>query len=317
MTLPLPSPGRLLYLGYHRPAALLGDLIKDGGPRQRRLTEAGRLAMIAAAGRLPPLPAPPDNAPRIHLLTGARYWHQTAFFLTSLAPHLPVRPVIHDDGTLAGPAGDALRRLAPFAEILLDAEARARLDRLLPASRFPLLRARRETWVLFRKLLDVHVGEVGWNLFLDSDQLCLRRPELLIDWLRSPEVPLHMTDVGNAYGCPLPIMDEIAGRPVPRKVNTGILGLRSDEIDWEKLEWFCGALDARVHPHYYHEQAVTALMLAASPRRIATPLQDYVVLPGAAEGRGPRAVWHHYVAHSKRWYCQLRWRDFVSAPAPL
>ena len=103
----MSATGRLLYLGYHRPAAWLGDLIKDGGPRQRRLTEHGRLAMIEAATRLPSLPAAPPAAPRVHFLTGARYWHQTAFLLTSLAPHLPLRPVVHDDGTLAGyqPAG--------------------------------------------------------------------------------------------------------------------------------------------------------------------------------------------------------------------
>ena len=314
MRLPFPSPGRLLYLGYHLPAARLGDLIKDGGPRQRRLTELGRLAMIEAAPRLPPRAAAPADAPRVHFLTGARYWHQTAFFLVSLAPHLPIRPVIHDDGTLAGAPADALRRLRPDAEIRTDAEARERLDRVLPAASFPRLRARREDWVLFRKILDVHVGESGWNLFLDSDQLCFAHPRLLADWLKAPDAPLHMTDVGDAYGCPLPTLDAIAGRPVPRRVNTGVLGLRSDKIDWARLEWFCGELDARVRPHYYHEQAVIALLLASEPRLLATPLEDYVVLPRAGEGRAPRAIWHHYVAHSKRWYYQYRWRDFAPRP---
>lgn len=306
----LPGPGRLLYLGYHRPLALLGDLIKDGGPRQRRLTELGRLAMIEAAHRLPPLRNVEAGAPRVHFLTGARYWHQTAFLLASLAPHLAIRPVVHDDGTLSGPPADALRRLHPALEIRDDAEARERLDRLLPAARFPSLRARREKWVLFRKLLDVHVGETGWNLFLDSDQLCLRRPGLLADWLRAPSAVLHMSDVVDAYGCPLPTLDEIAGATVPRRLNTGILGLRSDAIDWEKMERLCTQLDARVRPHYFHEQALAALLLAGEPRLLATPPADYVVLPGSSEGRTPRALWHHYVAHSKRWYYQLRWRDF-------
>lgn len=312
----LPSPGRLVYLGYHRPAALIGDLIREGGPRQRRLTELGRIAMIEAAREIPPLSAVPADAPRVHFLTGARYWHQTAFLLASLAPHLAIRPVVHDDGTLAGAAADALRRLHPALEIRDDAEARARLDRLLPASRFPSLRARRENWVLFRKLLDVHAGETGWNLFLDSDQLCLRRPDLVVDWLRAPSSVLHMSDVGDAYGCPLPALDAIAGTPVPRRLNTGILGLRSDSVDWEKLERLCALLDRRVHPHYYHEQALTALLLAGERSLLPTPPSDYVVLPGASEGRAPRALWHHYVAHSKRWYYQLRWRDFsVSNPA--
>ena len=311
MRFPFTSPGRLLYLGYHLPVAKLRDLVKDGGPRQRRLTELGRLAMIDAASRLPSLDPVPEDAPRVHFLTGSRYWHQTAFFLVSLHPHLPVRPVIHDDGTLAGAPADALRRLCPSVEIITDSQARERLDRVLPASSFPRLRARRDAWVLFRKILDVHAGETGWNLFLDSDQLCFRRPSLLADWLGGPDSPLHMTDVGDAYGCPLAQLDAIAGRPVPRRVNTGILGLRSDAIDWQKMEWFCEQLDACAHPHYYHEQALVALWLAGASHRIATPLEDYVVLPNSAEGRNPGAVWHHYVAHSKRWYCQHRWRDFA------
>ncbi|MCU0791550.1 MAG: glycosyl transferase family 2 [Opitutaceae bacterium] len=308
----LPTPGRLLYLGYHLPTAWLGDLIRDGGPRQRRLTEAGRLAMIEAARHLRPLPLPSADAPRIHFLTGARYWHQTAFLLVSLTPHLSCRPVIHDDGTLDGPTIDALFKFCPFADIRRHAATEACLEQLLPALRFPCLRARRNEWVLFRKLLDVHVGESGWNLFLDSDQLCLGHPRLIADWLRSPSAPLHMTDVGDAYGCPPEILDGIAGRPVPRRLNTGILGLHSADIDWSRLEWLCGRLDAIGRPHYYHEQALTALLLADHPERLATPLSDYVVLPSAAEGRTPRAVWHHYVAQSKRWYYQLRWREFAT-----
>ncbi len=320
MKLPGPSapafrltPGYLLYVAYHRPASLLRDLVLEGGPRQRRLTEAGRLEMMEAARRLPALPAPVHDSPVVHFLTGARFWHQTGFLLASLAPHLSIKPMLHDDGTLGGAALDGLLRMAPGAVVVSDREATEKLDHFLPVSRYPRLRARRDSLVLFRKLLDVHAGASGWNLFLDSDQLCLRRPDLLIDWLRAPSIPLHMTDVGDAYGCSARDMESIAGRPVPSRINTGILGLRSETLDWDRLEFFCAALDARVRPHYYHEQAVVALHLAGEPRRIATPLADYVVLPRPPEATRPRAAWHHYVAHSKRWYYQARWRDFFPA----
>ncbi len=309
------TPGRLLYLLYHEPLARLGDLVRDGGPAERRRTEAGRLAMIAAARELPPLPAPPPDAPRVHLLTGARFWHQTAFLLRSLAPHATIRAVIHDDGTLDGEARDDLLRFATGAELHTDREARERLDHFLPASRFPRLRQRRKDLVLFRKILDVRAGAPEWRLFLDSDQLCLRSPRLLLDWLRAPSGPLHMTDVGDAYGCPLPDLEVIAGRPVPRRVNTGILGLRGDTLDWERLEAHCAALDARGKPHYYHEQALVALHLAGEPGALATPLDDYVVLPRPPEAVSPTRTWHHYVAHSKRWYYQSRWRDFAPTTA--
>lgn len=313
MSLSLPGPGRLLYLCYHEPVSRLRDLVREGGPRQRRLTEAGRLEMAAAAQTLPPLPDPGPDAPVMHFLTGAKFWYQTAFLLTSLAPHAGIRAVIHDDGTLVGESREALLRVATGARVSSDREAGERLDALLPSARFPRLRARRENLVLFRKLLDVHAGARGWNLFVDSDQLAFQRPALLLDWLRAPRSPLHMTDVGDAYGCPLDDLAAIAGRPVPRRVNTGILGLHSETLDWERLEHFCAALDARVKPHYYHEQAVVALHLAFAESRVATPISDYVVLPRPPEAIAPRAVWHHYVAESKRWYYQTNWRAFAAA----
>jgi hypothetical protein len=312
MSPPLPGPGRLLYLCFHAPLGRLREHFGDGGPAERARTEAGRAAMEAAASRLPALPAPPSDAPEVHFLTGRRFWFQTAFLLTSLAPHLPLRAVIHDDGSLDEETGERLLALAPRSRVIGDAETRERLDALLPSARFPRLRARREGLVLYRKILDVHAGNPGWNLFLDSDQLAFRRPALLADWLRAPSAALHMTDVGDAYGCPARALDRIAGAPVPRRVNTGILGLRGDSLDWERMEHHCSALDALMRPHYYHEQALVALHLAAQPARLATPPADYVVLPRPPEALAPRAVWHHYVAGSKRWYYQNRWRDFAA-----
>lgn len=310
-----PSPGRLLYLCFHAPIGRVREHFRDGGPAERARTELGRTAMEAAACQLPALPNPESDAPEVHFLTGRRFWFQTAFLLTSLAPHLHLRAVLHDDGSLDEPTRERLLNLAPGARVVGDAEARERLDTLLPAARFPRLRARREDLVLFRKILDVHAGRPGWNLFLDSDQLALRRPALLADWLKAPDAALHMTDVGDAYGCPARALDRIAGTFVPRRVNTGILGLRGDTVDWERMEHHCAALDGLMRPHYYHEQALVALHLATQPARLATPPGDYVVLPRPPEARAPRAVWHHYVAGSKRWYYQARWQPFAALSA--
>jgi len=310
-----PSPGRLLYLCFHAPIGRVREHFRDGGPAERARTELGRTAMEAAACQLPALPNPASDAPEVHFLTGRRFWFQTAFLFTSLAPHLHLRAVLHDDGSLDEPTRERLLNLAPGARVVGDAEARERLDTLLPAARFPRLRARREDLVLFRKILDVHAGRPGWNLFLDSDQLALRRPALLADWLKAPDAALHMTDVGDAYGCPARALDRIAGTFVPRRVNTGILGLRGDTVDWERMEHHCAALDGLMRPHYYHEQALVALHLATQPARLATPPGDYVVLPRPPEARAPRAVWHHYVAGSKRWYYQARWQPFAALSA--
>jgi hypothetical protein len=312
MSANLPSIGRLLYLCFHAPLGRLHEHFRDGGPNERVHTEICRTAMESAATRLPALPAPPPDAPEVHFLTGRQFWFQTAFLLTSLAPHLSLRAVFHDDGSLDEPTRERLLSIAPGSRIKSDAEAREQIDAVLPAARFRRLRARREHSVLFRKILDVHTGNPGWNLFLDSDQLALRRPVLLAEWLRAPEVALYMTDIGDAYGCSAQALDRIAGTPVPRRVNTGILGLRGDTVDWDRMEHHCATLDGLMRPHYYHEQALIALHLAAQPARLATPPADYVVLPRPPEALAPRAAWHHYVADSKRWYYRSRWQAFAA-----
>lgn len=303
--------GKLIYQCYHLPQGKVDKFFSGGGPFERKRTERGEAAMREAALHLSPLPPAAPDATEIHFLTGQRYWHQTAFLLASLASHLSIRPVLHDDGTLPGQALDALLRLAPGARAELDAPTLERIEHFLPESRYPLLRARRRSLVLFRKLIDVHAGQTGWRLFLDSDQLCFRRPDFLIDWIGAPRAPLHMADVLDAYGCPVSTLSEIAGRPVPSRVNTGILGLRSETIDWDRLEHALAALDTKMRPHYFHEQALTAIHLADYPARLVTPARDYVVLPRPPEALAARAVIHHYVDTSKRWYFQHNWHRFA------
>ncbi len=306
--------GRAAYHLYHRPAGAIADSVRAGGPLEQWRTARGRREMERFAGEdLPPLPAPPGDAPEIALLTGASLWYQTAFFLHSLARFQPVRPVIHDDGTLGPAVAARLRRVLPFARLVPAAETAERLERLLPAARYPALRDRREHLVLFRKIIDVHLGAAGWRLFCDSDMLVFRPPEALSGWLREPRAPIHMMDVTSSYGYDLGLLAELAGRPVPERINTGLLGLRSDGLDWDQLESWCRTLLERAGTHYYQEQALVALLLAGKPHG-TFPAADYVVLPQAPEINACRAVLHHYVADSKPAYFRRNWRK-VLAPA--
>ena len=304
------SPGRLLYHCYHRPASWLRDLARDGGPRQRRLTREGEAEMIAAAATLP-LPAPGDNgAPlRLHLLTGKRFWHQTAFCLWSFARHADreVAPVIYDDGSLGPEHRAPLQRLFPAARIVDRGETLARLDALLPVDRFPHLRDRWTHYPNIRKLIDPHLGQTGWKLVIDSDLLFFRRPDFLLSWLEAPATPLHAVDCETSYGYPAPLLESLAGAPLAELVNVGLCGLRSDTLDWEEIEFWCRELITHHGPHYYLEQALVAALVAGRPCAVA-PAQDYVTLPRPPEILGRRAVMHHYVAGSKRWYFQENWR---------
>jgi hypothetical protein len=306
--------GRLAYHLYHRPLSALAKSVEEGGPWAQIRTGMGRRQMEAAAHTLLPIPAASGGAPlEIHLLTGRRFWYQTAFCLWTLGrqSRRPLAPVIYDDGSLDGNRRALLARIFPAARFVSASDSTSRLDSHLPASRFPSLRERRLSYLQIRKLTDVHVGQAGWKLFIDSDLLFFHEPRLLVSWLDNPSKPLHATDVQNAYGYPLDMLSDLAGRPVAERLNTGLCGLRSEEIDWDLMEHWCASLIRRAGTHYYQEQALIAILLAGRDCTVA-PAADYVTLPRPPEVHECRAVMHHYVAESKRWYFRNNWRRVLS-----
>jgi len=170
-----------------------------------------------------------------------------------------------------------------------------------------VLRERRAHYPNLRKLTDVHAGAHGWRLVLDSDMLFFRRPDFLLAWLAAPDRPLHMVDVQDSYGYSRARLESLAGAPLPLRLNVGLCGLRSDALDWEKLEFWCRRLIEAEGTSYYLEQALVAMLLAGRDCAVA-PAGDYLLLPPEDECRAPRAVMHHYVAQSKRGYFRHAWR---------
>lgn len=302
--------GRALYYAWHLPRGKVSQSLREGGPLEQWHTEQGRRAMEAAAYSLPALSGLNGSAPlELHVLTGRRFWYQTVFCLWTFARHSgrPLQPVIYDDGTLSEAFCAPLARLFPAARFVTQAETLARLDAHLPAARYPALRERWLNYPNIRKLTDVHAGLSGWKLVIDSDLLFFRRPSLLIEWLDSPAQPLHAVDCETSYGYSRPLLDSLAGSPVAELVNVGLTGLNSSELDWDKLEYWCRTLIERERVHYYLEQALVAMLLAGRDCTIA-PVADYVTLPLPPETLECRAVMHHYVGNSKRWYFQHNWR---------
>jgi hypothetical protein len=289
--------------------AKFADCVREGGPWEQRRTARGRLAMEAAARDLPPLPRATGAPLSLHLLTGRRFWYQAAFCLWTLARHAqrPLVPVIYDDGTLDAEHRAPLVRLFPSARFVPSDEIAARLDTHLPATRFPVLRERWRNYPNIRKLTDPHLGSAAWKLVIDSDLLFFRRPDALISWLDAPAAPLHAVDCENSYGYSRPLMNDLAGAPVADLINVGLAGLDSASLDWERLEFWCRRLIERERTSYYLEQALIAMLVAGRPCTIM-PACDYVTLPRPPEARECRAVMHHYVAVSKRWYFQHNWR---------
>jgi hypothetical protein len=310
-------PGRLLLHLWHRPVNRLRDSLRNGGPWEEQRTESGRLAMEAAARNLPALPPAGGAAVELHLLTGRRFWYQTAFCLWSFAREAgrPVAPVIYDDGTLAAEHREPLLRLFPATRFIPQAETIARLEAHLPRSRFPVLRERWDNYPNIRKLIDPHLARSGWKLVIDSDLLFFRRPDFLLAWLDEPTRPLHAVDCETSYGYSRPLMTELAGQPVAELVNVGLTGLPGEDLDWGQLEHWCRTLIERERTNYYLEQALVAMMVANRVCAIA-PAADYVTLPRLPEARECRAVMHHYVAESKRWYFQHCWKVALGHDRP-
>jgi hypothetical protein len=295
---------------YHQPLASLRKSIAEGGPFEQRRTEQARREMIAAAHALPPLIAPERRGSvEVTFLSGKHFWWQTLFCVVSLQTHSPARvvPVVYDDGTFNESTWSAFNRVVPWARLVTDAEIQARLDTHLPSTRFPTLRSRRLSYPHLRKLTDIHAGRSGWVAVLDSDMLFFRTPKALLDWLSAPDRPCSLVEGASYYGYSPELMRDLTGSEPLACVNVGVCGLRSEAIDWDRLEYWCREMLEREGTHYFQEQALTAMLLTGQENRRFGP-PDYVVMPGLAEGRNPAAALHHYVSSSKRSYFQHGWR---------
>jgi hypothetical protein len=309
--------GALAYHAYYAPAGMVKRVRREGA-MNLLLSGFGQRQMERAALRLPTMPSSGAGPLReVHFLTGRRFWYQTCFCAYSLLRHSPLglRPVIHDDGTLLPEHHAEIRRLFPQACIVCPAEIEERLEQALPAAHYPCLRARRLVYPHLRKLTDIHAASTGWKLVLDSDMLFFRAPAFLLAWLQAPAAPCHMLDTASAYGYSLQFMTELARAPLPERLNVGICGLRSEEIDWDLLERWCRALLDREGSHYLQEQALTAMLVAGRACAIA-PADDYLIQPSREEVLRPCGVMHHYVAESKAWYFRYAWRQVWKLAPP-
>jgi hypothetical protein len=307
------TPGQFLLKFYHMPVGRMRSSLANGGPWAVRETERQRLEMEMAAATLPPLPEFAGTVPvTLHLMTGQRFWYQTAFCLHSFArsAKTTIRPIIYDDGSIDDICARQLRGMGPRVEIRYLQDLRRQLDRLLPAANFPVLRERWENYPNIRKLIDVHLGSSGWKLVIDSDLLFFRRPDFLLQWLSAPDRLLHAVDCEESYGYTRPLLEQLAGTPIPPLVNVGLCGLKSDDLNWQELEAWTAELQAREKTSYYLDQALVAMLAARQPCAIA-PAVDYITMPSRGEVETPQAVMHHYVSHAKRWYFRHGWRHFA------
>lgn len=108
--------------------------------------------------------------------------------------------------------------------------------------------------------------------------LFFSRPDELVSWLRSPERPLVMTDVANAYGYAPGVLASLEGVAPPERINVGITALDAARLNWSQIERWTYTLLRQ------HGSSRTGAGCAAAGRSSVPPARRHA-LPGAA-GRG-------------------------------
>lgn len=310
--------GVIFYKLYYAPKGFLQKSFRKGSINMA-LNYWAQMHMEQAAYHLEPVAGDASVTHlEIYFLSGRKFWYQTCFCAYSMIRYteMNLRPVIYDDGTLGKKYAEEIQRIFPDARIISIEEIEARLDEYLPPSKFPYLRERRANYPNMRKLTDIHAGSSGWKLVLDSDMLFFKPPAFLLNWLKSPQKPCHMVDVETSYGYSEALMVSLAQAEIPERLNVGICGLKSENIDWEQLEFWCKTMIEREGTHYYQEQALTAMLMAGQSCAIA-PAEQYLVMPEREEVINPQAVMHHYVADSKPWYFRYGWRHVLDRDRQL
>jgi len=301
------TPGRLIYLVYHHPR----QVWRDGLEWHYHLWK-GRRDLAKAFAVLGPQPVPPGEPVRMHYLTGKRYVPLTSIALISAQQAMgrPVHPVLFDDGSMDQRDADTIRHLFPSAEIVLQPQIAANLDRVLPPDRFPFLRRIRLGYIHLRKLTDIQTAGPEWRLVLDSDVFFFHPPTELLR-LMGQSTWFFMRDCMPSYGAPLATLEALAGAPVYPCANVGICHLDGGAIDWEFVEHCARVLLLRHGFSYYLEQALMAILMG---RAGAVPLgEEYLVYPTPAQARAASHVALHYVDRSHLTMMRYGWRQVLAA----
>jgi len=235
-----------------------------------------------------------------------------AFALVSLQRQIDraVHVHLYDDGTLEAQQREKLETLAVAVTFHDRAGIDARMEQHLPEEKFPFIRERLRNYPNLKKLTDPHVGATGPKVVMDADVLFFGRPVELLRWCDQPDAILCATDVTESYGYSRELMEGLVGRIIPAAINVGLTGLKSESLEWEKIERWCGEMITSEGSSYYLEQALVA-MLCAERSFEQLAIERYITGPSDSEVLQGAGVMQHYVDLSKRNYFRHAWRAFV------
>jgi len=303
--------GILAYKTLYKPKSFINKIKKQGGIINSLRIEAGKKEMKRVSKNLR-CPSATSSDLQIHFLTGKKFWYQTVFCAYSLTQVVkkPIQFIFYDDGTFDTKLIKNVKSQFPGCIIHLTSEIGNRLAKSLPLEKFPILNHKREIYPHIKKLTDVHCGSEGWKIVLDSDMLFFKYPSQMMEWLENPTVPFFILDIVNAYHYSFELMEELSKKKIERNLNVGAIGLKSETIDWEKLEEWIGIMEKQEGSSYYLEQALSAMIVAGQDLELGNK-KEYIVLPLKEEIINPSKTLHHYVAESKEWYLKEAWKKII------
>jgi len=307
--------GQLLYKLYYLPKSRKVHIEQFGGAGNYQLIEKGEADMKAYAFNDLMFNYTPNHRSKYQLnyLTGEKHLHQSLFCVYSLFKYLTLNEradfsiIFYDDGSLTDGSLIFLKLKHPFIHVISAQQTQLKINELLPADRYPFLHKKREVYPHIKKLIDIHIGALGWQIVLDSDMLFFNKPVQLLDWIKQPQQPFFLFDPISSYHYSFRLMEQLTGCKLNKHLNVGIAALKSEDINWDVLEFWIKTLEENEGTSYLLEQALTA-MLVAGKEIIVADQNAYIVKPKPHEVQAPTAVLHHYVAESKEWYYKTGWR---------
>ncbi len=244
-------------------------------------------------------------------VAGKNNWYQMIFCLYSFYTQLGfnLKTVVIDDGTLDEAFHLIIKKQLPYVEIISHEEAHQKVISYFPGNIYPVISGLFDKFVVFKKLFHARILIKGPVLVLDADMLFYKRPDALIKWIHTSEKPVYMYDKYTIYG---PQTDELLKKNVIKaNVNTGIIGLNNDLLNWNEIENFAGEYLQNGPLTYLMEQALYAMYLNKK-EAICLPMEDYEILPEKAEAQDPKAVMHHYPTEYRKYYYRFAWRKVLS-----
>jgi len=297
---------------YRNPRSQLQKFRRFGGYFNYRSMMNGRREMEQRSVELPPVSSHVNGLP-VYFLTGKNYVYQTLYCIQSLIKISAgqFKFILVDDGSFTTTLIERVAKQLPGAQVITAEEIGKNLQNALPEARYPHLHKKRAVYPHIKKLTDVHtIPGDAWKLVLDSDMLFWHEPADLISWLNYPQQPLHMVDCTEAYGYSQQLMEQLAGSAVKPLLNVGAIGLKSEAINWDKLENWVKTLEEQEGTSYYLEQALSA-MLIGNAGALVLKAEDYIVNPGADQIKSKTGILHHYVDLSKEGYFKQAWKHFL------